>query len=198
MSVISSCRSAERGAGQVEDLAPSQRLELTLRLCPPLGSALEGHEGRLPVQLVFAASASRLQMTARVGLDSPPSIAHATATTIAAPRRLEGSRTPQHDELRVLQHVKKTCSSPFPQRTVLHGEAGTAVLLVFCVRASPWPWRPRAHRNRLACRFPWQFSAPSNSTPNANGGRLSRPWGPRFPDGECACTRVNSKHPAYM
>ena len=99
MSVISSCRSAERGAGQVEDLAPAQHLELLLRLRQPLGSALEGHEGRLPVQLVFGASASRLQMTARVGLDSPPSIAHATATTISAPRRLEGSRTPQHDDI---------------------------------------------------------------------------------------------------
>ena len=124
MSVISSCRSAERGGGQVEDLAPAQHLELTLRLQQPLGSALEGHEGRLPVQLVFAASASRLQMTARVGLDSPPSIAHATATTIAAPRRLEGSRTPQHDELRVLQHVKKTCSSPFPQRNSASQRSG--------------------------------------------------------------------------
>ena len=191
MSAMASCRSAEKGSREVVDLAPAQRLELALRLRPSPGDALAGQEGRLPVQLVFAASAARLQMTARVGLDTLPSIAHATATTIAVPRRVEGSRSPPYDEVRVRQGAKKTWSRHFPQTTLLHSEARTAVLLVFCVRASPCAWRPPAHRLRLASRFPWKFSAPSNSTPNANGGHLSRKKCPRVPDRDSASTRVN-------
>ena len=128
MSAMASCRSAERGSREVVDLAPAQLLELTLRLRPTPVDALTGQEGRLPVQLVFAASAARLQMTARVGLDTLSSIGHATATTLAVPRRVEGSRSPPYDEVRVPQHVKKTRSSLFPQITLLHSEAGTAVL----------------------------------------------------------------------
>ena len=56
---------------------------------------------------MVAASAARLQLTARVGLETLPPIAHATATTIALPRRVEGSRSPPHDEVRRLQEVRK-------------------------------------------------------------------------------------------
>ena len=133
MSAMASCRSAERGGRQVVDLASAPRLELGLRLQPSPEDALAGQEGRLPVQLVFAASAARLQMTARVGLDTLSSIGHATATTLAVPRRVEGSRSPPYDEVRVCQHAKKTRSRHFPQVTLLSHEAGTAVLPVFCV-----------------------------------------------------------------
>ena len=95
------------GSREAVDLAAAQRLELALRLRPPPGGALAGKKGRLPVQLVVAASAARLQLTARVGLETLPPIAHATATTIALPRRVEGSRSPPHDEVGGLQDVRK-------------------------------------------------------------------------------------------
>ena len=63
---------------------------------------------------MVAASAARLQLTARVGLETLPPIAHATATTIALPRRVEGSRSPPHDEVGGLQEVRKERAlSPF-------------------------------------------------------------------------------------
>ena len=62
----------------------------------------------MPVQLVVAASAARLQLTARVGLETLPPIAHATATTIALPRRVEGSRSPPHDEVGVSRSSEKS------------------------------------------------------------------------------------------
>ena len=103
-----------QGSREAVDLAAAQRLELALRLRPPPGGALAGQKGRLPVQLVVAASAARLQLTARVGLETLPPIAHATATTIALPRRVEGSRSPPHDEAGGLQEVRKERAlSPF-------------------------------------------------------------------------------------
>ena len=98
----------DRGAREAVDLAAAQRLELALRLRPPPGGALAGQKGRLPVQLVVAASAARLQLTARVGLETLPPIAHATATTIALPRRVERSRSPPHDEVGGLQESEKS------------------------------------------------------------------------------------------
>ena len=108
----------DRGAREAVDLAAAQRLELALRLRPPPGGALAGQKGRLPVQLVVAASAARLQLTARVGLETLPPIAHATATTIALPRRVEGSRSPPHDEVGGLLEVRKERAlSPFATKT---------------------------------------------------------------------------------
>ena len=86
-----------------------------------VGVDARGFETECPYDEVRAGGDS---VAARVGLDSPPSIAHATATTIAAPRRLEGSRTPQHDEVRVLQHGRSELAG------VVHGIAADGALEV--------------------------------------------------------------------